>query len=482
MKKLIFTTLSTLVLLSAMAQVNQPRLIWTSSPSPADQKVKSTLMLNTQNTTFGKTGVIGGWLDNANRLVNDGIPQDKSGSSTPSSNTWSFSYPVLFPDSFVRIAYIDATTGNPTSYNPYMMHVGYLFDGRSIFWDALTNAPTSNTTLTNYSPYTLDSISFPYVYQRFNTNNNIVDTLLLEIYYPTYSTSDTNQKSPFIDYWYNAPSTIAQATVDYDPINNVGILPAAGNGIIVTMKIPLSTADSCFGGNYSRVKNIALPSSIALQSRTRFAVSFKYVPSITYAVGDTIDGDTTMMKTVKKLNNSFSTCIISDYSAFDEGNSHVLPFVDRIYNNGLLARTETRYTYSVFPSNSVFYKRFYSAGFQTQAGLALNIFPYMAAHITNVTRLGVNDVSKQITTAAIYPNPVNVNGTASVTFSIKSSTKINIDVYNVMGQLVKSVPSKMYDAGESIVDINLAGLNSGIYFVNLTSNGSVITKKLTIVE
>jgi len=487
MKKLIFTTLSTLILMSAIAQVGQAPLLWDKGPSPADLKIKSTPMLKSDFSIYGKTGVVGGWLDNANRLVNNNVPQDKSGSSNPSANTWRFSYPLMFPDSFVTYAYYDAASSSYKSSYPYMMHVGYLYDGRSIFYDALTNAPSTNKNLGNYSPYTLDSISFPYDYQRFNPNNNVVDTLLFEIYYPTYTTVDTTQNSPFVDYWYTGTSTIAQATVDYNPTTNLGTLQRNTGGtptygVLKTIKIPLTVADSSMGGLYSKVKTFAITPPIQLQSRTRFAISYKYMPSLPYAVGDTLDGDSDIMKTVKKLNNSFSVAMIYDYSEFDEGNNHVQPYVDRIYNNGLLARTETRYTYSSFPSNSVFYKRFYSAGFQTQAGLGLNIFPYMAAYINNVTRLGINDVTKQITTANVYPNPVNINGTTSVTFSIKSSTAISIDIYNVMGQRVKSVASKMYDAGESIVDINLAGLNSGIYFVNLTSNGSVITKKLTIVE
>jgi PKD repeat protein len=161
------------------------------------------------------------------------------------------------------------------------------------------------------------------------------------------------------------------------------------------IKIPLTIADSSLsasdGSINVKTKTFAISPSQNMQRRTRFAVTYKFNPSIPYAYGDTINGDTASMRLVKNRNNSFRAEMINDYSDFNEGDNSVQPVVDRIYNLGLLARTETRYNY--FPYGNLFYGRYYSAGYQTSTGLSVNIFPYMAVYINNVIDYPVVDFS-----------------------------------------------------------------------------------------
>ncbi len=474
MKKLIFTALSTLALMNAFAQViTNDRLVDKTYPNEKLLKASPSYKMLNNSAVFSKSGpALGQWFSNEDRLINYGTPIDSS-SSNPSVGTYRISYPFMANDSFVRIAYYDAQNSKQTFYGPYYHNIGYLFDGRSPNYKPF---PGTTSTLSNFTPYSIDSVQIAYVYERFNTSP-VADTLLFQVFYSDWSTNDTNQNTPFVDAWYPAPSTEAISTVDYNYSTNLGTLRNGTAGFMRTIKVPLTAADTL-----SNVKTIAISPIQNLKRRTRFAVTYKFNPAVPYAYGDTINGDSNAMIIVKKRNSSFRPAMISDYSAYSEGDNRVQPYVDRIHNLGLLVRTATRY-HQGNPAD-FFYNRYYSAGFTTTVGsLNLNIFPYMSVYVNNVTNSGINEVKNgNLISSTIYPNPSNMNGAASVVINLKSSSKVAVDIYNLMGQLVKTVANKNFDGGENTIDMNLAGLNAGVYLVNINVNGVTQTKKLTIVQ
>ncbi len=69
----------------------------------------------------------------------------------------------------------------------------------------------------------------------------------------------------------------------------------------------------------------------------------------------------------------------------------------------------------------------------------------------------------------IYPNP------ASEFINIKSLEGANIEIYNIVGKMVKSEVSQSNDHA-----MNVSNLNSGIYLLKLTSEDKSATKKLII--
>ncbi len=75
----------------------------------------------------------------------------------------------------------------------------------------------------------------------------------------------------------------------------------------------------------------------------------------------------------------------------------------------------------------------------------------------------------------IFPNPTESNITIS---SIQNIKLKNIEIYNVLGKLVKEISIKN---NLSKLEINLSDLNRGIYLLNLTTvNGLNKTQKLVI--
>lgn len=78
---------------------------------------------------------------------------------------------------------------------------------------------------------------------------------------------------------------------------------------------------------------------------------------------------------------------------------------------------------------------------------------------------------------AVYPNPVQSNTTIS--FNLKESSKVRLDVLNVLGETLISSNYPM-NAGNNTIDLNVDKLTSGVYFAHLTINGETNTVKLTV--
>jgi hypothetical protein len=79
-----------------------------------------------------------------------------------------------------------------------------------------------------------------------------------------------------------------------------------------------------------------------------------------------------------------------------------------------------------------------------------------------------------------YPNPFNPSTT--IRFSIPVQTRLNLKVYNTLGQEVATLADGEYDAGTYSVQWNAAGFASGVYFYRLQAGNRAETKKLILLK
>jgi hypothetical protein len=86
-----------------------------------------------------------------------------------------------------------------------------------------------------------------------------------------------------------------------------------------------------------------------------------------------------------------------------------------------------------------------------------------------------------------YPNPFNP--TTSILFSVdsSSSTPVSISIYNIRGQLVRSLVDDVFTSGEHSVvwngtDNNGISVGSGIYFYRFTADEYVQTRKMIMIK
>ncbi len=79
-----------------------------------------------------------------------------------------------------------------------------------------------------------------------------------------------------------------------------------------------------------------------------------------------------------------------------------------------------------------------------------------------------------------YPNPFNP--TTTVDISLPESGIMSLNIYNVLGQLIKVVDGGYKSAGDYNYLVNMDGFASGVYFYRLQQGSDVITKKMELLK
>jgi len=79
-----------------------------------------------------------------------------------------------------------------------------------------------------------------------------------------------------------------------------------------------------------------------------------------------------------------------------------------------------------------------------------------------------------------YPNPATT--VVNVRYNLKQESSVSIDIYDIMGNMVKSVtPERNYQSTQT-VSISTSDLASGIYFVRVKAASDITTKKINLVN
>lgn len=79
-----------------------------------------------------------------------------------------------------------------------------------------------------------------------------------------------------------------------------------------------------------------------------------------------------------------------------------------------------------------------------------------------------------------YPNPFNP--ATKINFELNGLNFTKLTVYNSKGELVKTLVNGLKPAGKFSVIFNASGLNSGVYFYKLETNGKSIVNKMILLK
>lgn len=79
-----------------------------------------------------------------------------------------------------------------------------------------------------------------------------------------------------------------------------------------------------------------------------------------------------------------------------------------------------------------------------------------------------------------YPNPFNP--TTKIEFNLNTANDVRIEVYNSVGQKVKTIASGRYSKGNHQVEFDGTGLSSGMYLYTLRTNTANETRKMMLVK
>ena len=106
--------------------------------------------------------------------------------------------------------------------------------------------------------------------------------------------------------------------------------------------------------------------------------------------------------------------------------------------------------------------------------------PSNYAAISFITSVSKNDVVKQYSLFQNYPNPFNP--VTNIKYQIPKAGLVLIDIYNILGQEVKTLVNKYQLEGKYSVKFDASDLPSGIYFYRLKVNQFVSVKKLILLK
>jgi hypothetical protein len=79
-----------------------------------------------------------------------------------------------------------------------------------------------------------------------------------------------------------------------------------------------------------------------------------------------------------------------------------------------------------------------------------------------------------------YPNPFNPNTTIS--FTIPVSERVQLSVYNVLGQRVATLVNDVMPAGTHSVNFNAANLASGVYIYQIQTGSYVNSRTMMLIK
>lgn len=79
-----------------------------------------------------------------------------------------------------------------------------------------------------------------------------------------------------------------------------------------------------------------------------------------------------------------------------------------------------------------------------------------------------------------YPNPFNPN--TIIEYTLDKKSKIKLEVFNNLGEKVKTLVNQIQDSGNYTINFNATGLASGNYFFTLTSDNIVKSNKMVLLK
>ena len=92
----------------------------------------------------------------------------------------------------------------------------------------------------------------------------------------------------------------------------------------------------------------------------------------------------------------------------------------------------------------------------------------------------VNVIASSFKLSNAYPNPFNPS--TSMTLKIPFAANVNVNVYNVSGQLVSNILNGYMDADSYDITWNANEMSSGVYFIKAKVAGITETQKVMLIK
>jgi len=97
---------------------------------------------------------------------------------------------------------------------------------------------------------------------------------------------------------------------------------------------------------------------------------------------------------------------------------------------------------------------------------------------TGTYRLPV--LPKEFALYPVYPNPFNP--VAKIEFDLPQAANVKLTIVNLNGEIVRELINQHMKPGKIIATWNASEFPSGIYFSKLNVNGTIVTRKMTLMK
>ncbi|MFH0989545.1 MAG: T9SS type A sorting domain-containing protein [bacterium] len=116
----------------------------------------------------------------------------------------------------------------------------------------------------------------------------------------------------------------------------------------------------------------------------------------------------------------------------------------------------------------------------TLTGSQANVDYVQLVKETSVSGIGDAEIPQGFALAQNYPNPFNP--TTTIRFSIGTSSKVLLTVYNILGQKVATLLDTKMDAGTYMYNFDAGRLSTGVYFYHLEAGNFRSIKKMMLIK
>ena len=117
--------------------------------------------------------------------------------------------------------------------------------------------------------------------------------------------------------------------------------------------------------------------------------------------------------------------------------------------------------------------------FWNNAGILNDIVVYGDPTLTDVENSKVLLLNRFILQQN-YPNPFNP--TTKIQFSVSEPGQVELTVFNLLGQKIKTLLNEYKTSGTYTINFNARNLISGVYITELVFNGLTETRKMTLIK
>lgn len=104
----------------------------------------------------------------------------------------------------------------------------------------------------------------------------------------------------------------------------------------------------------------------------------------------------------------------------------------------------------------------------------------VTVRIVDCSTVGIANANNDRAVTGVYPNPASEN--TSVEFSLRAKSKVAISIYDITGKMVEQTAASEYSSGNHSVNLNLSGLENGVYFIRINSGNEITSTRISIVR